>query len=380
MPSTIKTIDASAFQGCINLTKFVVPADNPYFTVDESKPAILLSKDKSKLISYPSATEEYIIPDNITSLAEYAFGDATNLTSVTIHANLTDIPSNAFYGAWSLETFTVDTSNSEYTTDETFEILLSKDGTELISWPYAYKNITIPDSVTKIADYALAETGITSVVLNNVEEIGEYAFYCCLGYDGTYFKTLTIPSSVTKIGKYAFYECNYLTSVEFKDTNNNWTVKNDEEQTASVTVTNFNVNNLIYASDDDVAQGYADYTWIKDSSSTSGGGIANYTDTNGISISNYQYPKTSLVTVNSENVTVNCSDEENGVFGLYWDGSVTLSPFAIGQYEVTQELYLAIMKENPSTFTSANITSGEIQELRPVETVSWYEAVDFVMS
>lgn len=268
LPSTIETIDASAFQGCINLTKFVVPADNQYFTVDD---AILLNKAGNKLISYPSATKDYTIPENITSLAEYAFGDATNLESVTIHANLTDIPSNAFYGAWSLKTFTVNSSNSKYTTDETFEILLSNDKTELISWPYAYEDITIPDSVTKIADYALAETGITSVVLNNVEEIGEYAFYCCLGYDNTKFTKLTIPSSVTKIGKYAFYECEYLEKVEFADSIN-WTVKDDEGQTESVTVTNFNVNNLIYASDDVVAKGFADYTWIKDSSSTSGGG------------------------------------------------------------------------------------------------------------
>lgn len=369
LPSTIQTIDASSFQGCINLTKFVVPADNQYFTVDD---AILLNKAGNKLISYPSATEEYTIPENITSLAEYAFGDATNLKSVTIHANLTDIPSNAFYGALSLETFTVDTSNSKYTTDDSGQILLSKDKTELISWPYAFEDITIPVSVTKIADYALAETEITSVVLNNVEEIGDYAFYCCLGYNRTYFETLTIPSSVTKIGKYAFYGCENLEKVEFADSIN-WTVKNDEGETASVT--DFDVTNLTYASDDD---GYAGYTWIKDSSSTSGGGIANYTDTNGISISGSPLTNTSLVTVISEETYIDCSEEVEGVFGLYLGGSVTLSPFAIGQYEVTQELYLAIMKEDPSTFTSsANITSGEIQELRPVETVSWYEAVAF---
>lgn len=366
LPSTIETIDASAFQGCINLTKFVVPADNPYFTVDESNPAILLSKDESKLISYPSATGEYIIPDNITSLAEYTFGDATNLTSVTIHANLTDIPSNAFYGACNLKTFTVNSSNSEYTTDETFEILLSKDGTELISWPYACDEIIIPDSVTKIADYALSMSYITSVNLNNVVEIGDFAFYY------TDIEKLTIPSSVTKIGKYAFYSCENLQSVEFADTNG-WSVVNDEDEQKSIDVT---VNNLIYASDD-VTPGYADYTWIKDSSGTSGGGIANYTDTNGILISNYQYQKTSLVTVISQETTINCSDEGEGVFNLYYGGFVTLSPFAMGQYEVTQELYQAIMTETPSYFKDTNITSGETQNLRPVDSVNWYEAVAF---
>lgn len=67
----------------------------------------------------------------------------------------------------------------------------------------------------------------------------------------------------------------------------------------------------------------------------------------------------------------------NGVFGLYWGGSVTLSPFAMGQYEVTQKLYQAIMTENPSYFKDTNITSGETQNLRPVDSVNWYEAVAF---
>lgn len=109
----------------------------------------------------------------------------------------------------------------------------------------------------------------------------------------------------------------------------------------------------------------------------SGGGIANYTDTNGILISNYQYQKTSLVTVISQETTINCSDEGEGVFNLYYGGFVTLSPFAMGQYEVTQELYQAIMTETPSYFKDTNITSGETQNLRPVDSVNWYEAVAF---
>ncbi|MBO5100789.1 MAG: formylglycine-generating enzyme family protein [Treponema sp.] len=109
----------------------------------------------------------------------------------------------------------------------------------------------------------------------------------------------------------------------------------------------------------------------------SGGGIANYTDTDGISISDNLYQKTSLVTVISQETTIDCSDEVECVFGLYRGGSVTLSPFAMGQYEVTQELYQAIMTENPSYFKDTNITSGETQNLRPVDSVNWYQAVAF---
>ena len=49
---------------------------------------------------------------------------------------------------------------------------------------------------------------------------------------------------------------------------------------------------------------------------------------------------------------------------------VTLSPYSIGQTEVTQELWYAIMGTNPSGF------SGDMQ--RPVEQVSWDDCQEFI--
>ena len=51
---------------------------------------------------------------------------------------------------------------------------------------------------------------------------------------------------------------------------------------------------------------------------------------------------------------------------------VRLSPFALSQYEVTQELCEALMWYNPSTFKI-----GSDQRLRPVECVNWYAAIVF---
>ncbi|HCC37555.1 MAG TPA: formylglycine-generating enzyme family protein [Treponema sp.] len=56
--------------------------------------------------------------------------------------------------------------------------------------------------------------------------------------------------------------------------------------------------------------------------------------------------------------------------------SVTLSAFYMGKYEVTQEQYLAVMGTNPSFFMSG-AAAGEIQGKRPVERVSWYDAIVF---
>jgi formylglycine-generating enzyme required for sulfatase activity len=50
--------------------------------------------------------------------------------------------------------------------------------------------------------------------------------------------------------------------------------------------------------------------------------------------------------------------------------------FLMGKYEVTQGLYQAVMGSNPSDFTSG-LASGEAKEWRPVEQVSWYDALVF---
>jgi formylglycine-generating enzyme required for sulfatase activity len=56
--------------------------------------------------------------------------------------------------------------------------------------------------------------------------------------------------------------------------------------------------------------------------------------------------------------------------------SVTLSDFYMSKYPVTQEYYRSVMRKNPSSFSS-NPESGEEQGKRPVDTVSWYEAIVF---
>jgi len=56
--------------------------------------------------------------------------------------------------------------------------------------------------------------------------------------------------------------------------------------------------------------------------------------------------------------------------------TVTLGSFYIGKYEVTQEQWIAVMGDNPSRFTDSP-ASGEVQSKRPVENVSWYDALVF---
>lgn len=60
---------------------------------------------------------------------------------------------------------------------------------------------------------------------------------------------------------------------------------------------------------------------------------------------------------------------QGGTFHFGDKVSVTVSDFKIGKYPVTQKQWREIMGNNPSYFKGDDL---------PVETVSWYEAVEFI--
>ena len=59
--------------------------------------------------------------------------------------------------------------------------------------------------------------------------------------------------------------------------------------------------------------------------------------------------------------------------------TVSLTAYRIGETEVTQELWTAVMGNNPSHFQGSSNPpeSGEVQEKRPVENVNWYQCIAF---
>ena len=74
----------------------------------------------------------------------------------------------------------------------------------------------------------------------------------------------------------------------------------------------------------------------------------------------------------------------NIIMTNYWASSnsytVNLSPFKMCKYEVTQAQYQEVMGHNPSFYhggLNREAYAGEIQENRPVETVTWYDAAEF---
>lgn len=83
-----------------------------------------------------------------------------------------------------------------------------------------------------------------------------------------------------------------------------------------------------------------------------------------------------MVRVKGGNFTMNME-----IFSCYQDSTlnVTVGDFSIGQTEVTQALWLAVMGENPSYFSSNNdewVFEDDFN--RPVEWVSWDDCQNFI--
>ena len=148
IPNSVTSIGAYAFAYCSSLAEF-----NGKFASEDGRCLIV----DGVLYSFaPAGLTEYTIPNNVTSIGDYAFSSCSRLESVTIGNGVTSIGEYAFYGCWSLV------------------------------------NISIPNGVTSI---------------------GMYAFEYCSS-----LVSVTIPEGVTSIGMYAFCYCSSLAEVYCKAT------------------------------------------------------------------------------------------------------------------------------------------------------------------
>lgn len=143
IPESVTELGIWPFQHCSGLTSIDVASTNPIYS---STDGVLFYTTESSLLKYPAGkpSASYIIPDNTTSISDYAFEGSTHLTSVTIPNSVTDIRSYAFRNCENLA------------------------------------SLTIPNSVTRIGGYAfLYCTGLTSVICKAITPptIASTAFY-----------------------------------------------------------------------------------------------------------------------------------------------------------------------------------------------------------
>ncbi len=231
IPSTlggypVTSIGASAFKYCSNIINITIPDSVKYIG--------------TYAFAYCSGLKNITIPNGVTSLGVAVFAECYNLESITIPNSVTTIGGSAFYNCRNLASITIPDKvalidySAFYNCTSLEEVYIS----DIESWcnitfggleacPLYYggtlyinnekvENITIPNSITSINNYAFYNcTSLTSITIpNSVTSIGKYAFYGCSS-----ITSITISENLTSISNYAFYGCKGLTEI-------NWNAKN----------------------------------------------------------------------------------------------------------------------------------------------------------
>ena len=181
IPNSVTNIGNGAFLECSSLSNINIPSSvvnmngNPFFywngdLHNESKAFIykhqvLFNKDKTTLIAYRSKEKNYIIPNSVTNIGDFAFGGYRSLTNINIPNSVTSIGNDAFGRCYSLTSINI------------------PDGVTNIGHAAFYKcesltSINIPDGVTNIGDYAFlfCKNILPKIKFDIIQRFGEKVF------------------------------------------------------------------------------------------------------------------------------------------------------------------------------------------------------------
>lgn len=195
IPDQVSSIEDYAFEGCDSLIGITLPQG--------------LESISSYMLRFCTGLTDITIPESTKTIGDFAFEGCSGLKEIFLPKNITSIGRIPFALCSNLVNISAAEENKNYTTEN--GILFNKDKTELICLPEGFTDTSyvVPSSITKIGCNALSNPNLINVTLNsNVREIGDCAFSSC----GS-LTNLIIPDSVKSIGKGAFMVCYSLESI-----------------------------------------------------------------------------------------------------------------------------------------------------------------------
>ena len=197
-PSNLKTISTEAFRACVVLkySSFSASATNN-FVIPEG-----VSSIKGSAFFACFALEKVTIPSTVTgtNFANYAFASCYNLEEVEFFegANITNIYQNTFQSCRKLKSINIPNSVTQI-------------GAAAFNDCLSLEEIRLPDNLIRIEIRAFEKCSALETITNvhtKLKIISDYAFSDCVKLNN-----VLIPSSITTFGAYVFNGCTGLKNV-----------------------------------------------------------------------------------------------------------------------------------------------------------------------
>ena len=199
--STLNKIQEDAFSGDDKLKSFVIPEKVTVLergafngasgleTITFKQPATMTVIGEGAFQN-AKALKRIELPSTVTTISKDAFNTCSSLTEIVVPASVKSIDPTGFQECAKLEKFTVDKNNNVYSSVDGF--LLSKDKKILKSFPPAKANTYY------------------TMLPPTIETIGKQAFYYVQALEN-----VTIPEKVKKIEDFAFDRVGNLNTIAF---------------------------------------------------------------------------------------------------------------------------------------------------------------------
>ena len=212
-PATFTDITrmGEAFSGCTSIKAFYVENGNPRYRAVDGVLYSLFRGELDEVIKYPPAktSTKYKFPETVTICEEYAFGDARYLTTVEFTSALF-IQAGIFHGNKSITKLTGTPSSWKNIGNTMF--VSEDEKTLLLLAPASVSgSFKVPSSITTIGEGSCCSAKFSTIDLNNVTAIEDYAFAT------SDLTSVTIPANVQVTGDYLFHNCKKLKSATFEN-------------------------------------------------------------------------------------------------------------------------------------------------------------------
>ncbi len=229
---SVTKIEKNAFSGCLKLKKVEFASIENFFKIEFGDYSFCYPHDiyingkkvtdliipngvtsiRNNMFQYVSELKSVVIPYSVKTIGSKAFYNCSNLASIIISDSLVSIGNDAFKGCYKLAT--VEFASIESLCKIQYD---NNDSNPLFYCDNLYVDgkiitiLSIPDSITRIGDYAFSGCNciISVIIPSSVISIGQDSFKYCKNLTSVIF----LGDSIKSIGNSAFKKCNQLASI-----------------------------------------------------------------------------------------------------------------------------------------------------------------------